>query len=208
MFDAASTLVAFGGSGLPDTDWLGCHERSARARGDVLTADALLWIIRTFERVVVLNESGTHAVAGTYRLFEFIVAREGSRASIRASAEQVEAFRNGDVTGVPTASGVFAEEVNTCMGNFTALTNYAKELAHLSPRQQWRDTVSAQVPADMTEFSDAYLRTLSAIPDGGEHSTALQGYSAALNAMHRASVHDFDASAGTVHAHRVMLSSR
>lgn len=47
---AAHVFLRFDGDGLPDTEWLGTHEKHARYRGEIVRADALKWMMDAFNR--------------------------------------------------------------------------------------------------------------------------------------------------------------
>ena len=222
-FDAEST-IGFGEAG-PDTDWLGCHERSARATGQVLRADALSWLIAGFNRRVALFPEApaidadpdlrprVRAAVGSYRFFEFAAAREELRArrgavltEHRLIRERGFAYSAGYSDQHPTYDKVAADEIHACMGNFLGVVGYASEFDAAPALSRWTETVDGGVPEELQEFTAEYLATLRAIEAlPASHAEALQAYSKALAAVFCASAAQFEAAAGRAHAWHVVL---
>ena len=223
MTISADTVIGFGGDGLPDTDWLGCHERAARKRGDIAHADAFVWMIAQFHRHVrlisdVADDADPDAFArqstrvGGYRLFEFSVAREEVRTARVAQRQLVERFRagNAEPPGAGRAAGSTYEEVakgeiHTCLSNFLCVTRFADELNSADPLRRWIDTVPAQLPEQLRTFAASYLETLRGIMDLPSHDAALRNHLRALREAHDAADTCFDAAAGRAHAWRVAM---
>lgn len=210
----ADSTVGFGDAG-PDSEWLGCHERSARAAGQTLRADALAWLIAEFDRRVVLFPEATAidadpdvrprvcAVVGSYRFFEFAAAREERRAH-RAVVLTEHGFAYSDQN--PSYDKIAAEELHACMGNFLGVVGYAPEFDAMPALSRWADTIDSDVPEELQEFTAEYLATLRALVElPASHTEALQAYSRALAAVYSASAAQFEAAAGRAHAWHVVL---
>lgn len=216
----ANVTVGFGDAG-PDTDWLSCHERSARAAGQVLRADALAWLIAEFDRRVVLFPEATavdvdpdvrpraRAAVSSYRFFEFAAAREELRAHRSAVLTESRLIReHGFAYGdqEPAYDKVAAEEIHACIGNFLGVVGYAPEFDAVPALSRWTDTIDSDVPEELQEFTAEYLATLRALVElPASHTEALQAHSRALGAVYSSSPAQFEAAAGCAHARHVVL---
>jgi hypothetical protein len=216
--------IGFGGDRHPDTEWLGCHETAARARGQSLQADAFAWLIAEFNRHVVLlpdivgdsdpaaGFTRLCARAGSYRLFEFAAALE-ERGTARIAQEQWRAaFDQGGADAAralehdhPTYEAVAKDEIHACIGNFLAVIGYAAEFEASAPLSRWIDTVPGDIPDTLRVFVDAYLSVLRSSTGLPSRDEARRRYSRELSNMYGASAGDFEAAAGRVHAWHVML---
>lgn len=200
---AASTLVSFGGDGLPDTEWLGTHEKHARRRDEESRADALLWMMNAFDRYVIMSDDKSQVVIGSYRLFEFAVSLE--EAKHYKTCARSAAFPD---LNSPTYSEVVKDEMHACAGNFLALTQFAAELEPLGEMGRWAHTVPTEVPNELIEFVSTYLGTLSEFTEVPEHRAALSAYSRAMNTLISGTDETFAADAGRAHAYKVLLHAR
>ena len=218
------TNIGFGGDGHPDTEWLGCHERAARARGQSLRADAFAWLMAEFTRHVVLlpdivgdSEPDTGfsrpcARAGSYRIFEFAAALEERRTARIAQEQWHRAFNQGGSDAAralehdhPTYEAVAKDEIHACIGNFIAVTGYAAVFQGSKPLSRWIDTVPGDIPDTLRAFVDAYLTVLQSITGLPSRDEAQRRYSRELSNTYGASAGDFEAAAGRAHAWHVML---
>lgn len=200
---APTTFISFGEDGLPDSEWLGIHENHARQRGETIRADALRWMIDTFDKYTVLSSDQSMVQAGSYRLFEFVVSLEEAEHYKKCALSPT--FPNPHH---PTYSEITKDELHACAGNFIALTQFAAELDHLGVIERWTATVPENVPDELSEFVSAYLTALTAITEVPAHREALGSYSSALVALIRGTSETFAADAGRVHAHKVLLHAR
>ena len=149
---AAHTFLRFGGDGLPDTEWLGIHEKHARHRGETVRADALKWLMDAFDRYTVLSDDRSSVQAGSYRIFEFAVSLEWARVYKSCALSPVlPDARN------PSYGEMRRDEIAACQGNFTAMVAWADELSTFGPWGRWTATVPSIVPKEMEQFVHAYL---------------------------------------------------
>ncbi|BBX87914.1 hypothetical protein [Mycolicibacterium aubagnense] len=220
---SSDTIIGFGGDGLPDTDWLGCHERATREQGDVARADAFSWMIAQFNRHVVLVQDAVDEVdpdifprqsvrVGSYRLFEFAVAREEMRTARVAQRQCAGEIRAGNEKAAvarrdsgPTYEEAAKEEIHACMSNFLCVTAFADEFHAPDPLRRWTDTVPEQCPDELRNFIDAYLDTLRSISALPAHDEALRSYLRSLRDVYDGPDAHFDAAAGRAHAWRVLM---
>lgn len=203
MTDMAGTFIHFSGDGMPDTEWLGIHEKHARHRGEHARADALRWVIDTFNRYAVLSENHTSVQAGSYRLFEFAVSLEWARLyKLGALTPTFPDARN------PSDEEVARDEIAACQGNFTALIAFAEELEPCGPLGRWIETVPAVVPQELEQFSRAYTSALGGLTEIPEHAIALRTYSRELGSLVRSGDDDFAGRAGSVYAWQTILAAR
>lgn len=203
MTDAASTFIHFGGDGLPDTEWLGIHEKHARQRDEIARANALQWVIDTFNRYAVLSEDRASVQAGSYRLFEFAVSLEWARLYKRGALNP--AFPNAHN---PSDEEVARDEIAACQGNFTALIAFAEELEPYGPLGRWTATVPDAVQQELEQFSQAYTSALGGLTEIPEHAIALRTYSRELGSLIRSGDDDFAGRAGLVYSWQSILAAR
>lgn len=199
---AAHVFLCFDGDGLPDTEWLGTHEKHARYRGEVVRADALKWMMDAFNHYTVLSDDNTAVQAGSYRLFEFLVSLEWARLYRKCALSPVlPDARN------PSDDEVTRDEIAACQGNFTALIAWAGELESYGPLGRWTVTLPETIPQEMAQFAEGYTSVLNGLSEFPDHSKALPTYSSALGVLIRSGDDDFAASAGSVYAWQTILAS-
>lgn len=199
---AADTYIRFGGDNLPDTDWLGIHEKHARQRGETARADALKWLMDAFNRYTVLSDDQAAVQAGSYRLFEFAVSLEWARLYKKcALSTALPDVRN------PVDDEVARDEIAACEGNF-ALVAWAKELDTYGTLGRWIATIPSTVPPEMEQFVQAYTSVLDGVTEAPAHADALRCYSRVLGELIRSGDDDFAAKAGSVYAWQSILAAR
>ena len=197
----ADTYISFGGDDLPDTEWLNAHARHCRETDDVLRAEALESMVAAFNEHARLSEDSTKVRAGSYRVFEFAVALEWSKA-FRACAQS----RDFPDPKNPSRSEVLREEISACMGNFISVTRYADELKHLAPLEKWTSTVPETAPEELAEFVRGYVHAFQGITEVPVFEDALNAHSRALGVLSR-SEDTFEFDAGVAHATSVLCTA-
>ena len=199
---AAHVFLRFDGDGLPDTEWLGTHEKHARYRGEIVRADALKWMMDAFNRHTVLSDDKTAVQAGSYRIFEFAVSLAWARLYRKCALSPVlPDARN------PSDDEVARDEIAACQGNFTALVAWADEMESYGPLGRWTATLPETVPQEMEQFAEGYTSVLNGLSEFPDHSKALPTYSRALGVLIRSGDDDFAAGAGSVYAWQTILAS-
>ncbi len=196
---APDTFIGFGGDGFPDSAWLSIHWSQALQNGNTVAADALRWMIDTFDKHTVLSTDESLVQVGSYRLFEFTVSLEGA-IHYRRWARTAAVHGGSDER--------IHDELHACEGNFLALTQYAPELAPYGELGRWTATVPDQIPTELVEFVAAYRDTLDGVTEVPEHTAVLRAYSTSLRDLIASTHVDVPTAAGRVHAHKVLLRAR